>query len=245
MQNKNNITKVYALLALHSWPKRRMEEKGETSKRYKMFYKKTRKISLNSKILKDYNKIQDLTTSKYVTYINNVNNTVVMSIRGTDVTLIEENDFYTDALLLLGKEKNRSIYKNSYNNLKQIYKKYPNYKVILLGASLGGRVAIDLLDSDLGEKLYEVHVFNTATVPLNLYKSAVCHMDNMTKKDMKFCNNRDKLHINLVNNDIISILSLGEKAKTKKVFTRKKKSARYLVGKNKNIKTNHSIMNFI
>ena len=62
---------------------------------------------------------------------------------------------------------------------------------------------------------------------------------------MKFCNNRDKLHINLVNNDIISILSLGEKAKTKKVFTKKKKSTRYLVGKNKNIKTNHSIMNFI
>ncbi len=242
--HSNNITKVYALLALHSWPKRRMEGATEISKRYKMYYKKTRKINLNSKILKDYKKIQDLTTSKYVTYINDVNNTVVMSIRGTDLAQFEENDFYTDALLFIGKEKNRSHYKNSYENLKQIYKKYPNYKVILLGGSLGGRIAIDLLDSDLGQKLYEVHVFNCATVPLNLYKSAVCHMDKK-KKDVKFCNNRNKLHINLVNNDLLSILSLGEKAKTIKVFTKKKKSARDLVGKNKMIKTNHSIMNFI
>lgn len=244
MQN-NNITKVYASLALHSWPKRRMEGATEISSRYKMFYKKTRKVNLNSKLLKDYQKIPDLTTSKYVTYINYVNNTVVMSIRGTDLASFEENDFYTDALLFYGKEKNRSHYKNSYKNLKQIYKKYPDYKVILVGGSLGGRLAIDLLDSDLGQKLYEVHVFNCATVPFNLYKAAVCHKNKKTKKDLKFCNNRNKLHINLINNDILTILSIGEKAKKISVFTKKKKSSKDIVGKHKKIVGNHDLLNFI
>ena len=40
---------------------------------------------------------------------------------------------------------------------------------MLVGHSLGGRVSIDLLDSDLGEKLYEVHVFNASVLPINLY----------------------------------------------------------------------------
>merc|ERR1712093_518270 len=99
-----------------------------------------------------------------------------MSIRGTDLFQIEENDLLTDAFLLLGMEKCRNCYKLAQRNLTEIYQKYPTYKVILVGSSLGGRISIDLLDSDLGKQLHEVHVFNTATGPKQLFNSAPCFM---------------------------------------------------------------------
>jgi len=75
--------------------------------------------------------------------------------------------------------------------LKKIYKKYPDYKVVLVGHSLDGRICVDLLDSNLGKKLHEVHVFNCATLPKNLYKSVPCYMDNnnITKKNFKYSHN--------------------------------------------------------
>ena len=52
--------------------------------------------------------------------------------------------------------------------------------------------------------------------------------------------------IHQINEDPISILSLGEKSKTRKIYPRKKKSStKLLKGKNKTIKKSHSLMNFI
>ena len=67
-------------------------------------FKKTRKVDLNHRLLKNYKKIPKLTTMKYVTYCNEKENTIVMSIRGTDLTRLEENDILTDALLAFGQE---------------------------------------------------------------------------------------------------------------------------------------------
>ena len=241
----HKYSKIYALLAAYSYPKRRLTKNNNSY--YNSFYKRTtRVVNINSNLLKNYKPISELTTTKFVTFLNNVNKTVVMSIRGTDMKrLFSENDLYTDYLSIYNKHTTRLIYKNTYANLKYIYKKYPNYKVVLVGHSLGGRVSIDLLDSDLGEKLYEVHVFNASVLPINLYNSAVCNMyKNLTKKQINFCNNRKKLYINIVNKDIISILGLGETAKKKTVYTRKKNSSKYYIGKKKTIKNNHAIMNF-
>mgnify|MGYP001192049840 FL=1 len=236
--------KIYALLAAHSYPKRRVLDK-DSQLRNKLIHKKTRKVSLELKILRGYEIVSDMTSTKYVTYCNKDKKTVVMSIRGTDLFQVEENDLLTDALLIFGMEKCRNCYKLTYKNLKEIYKRYPKYKVVLVGSSLGGRICIDLLDSDLGKKIEEVHVFNTATGPKQLYDSAVCSMEKIPKESRSMCKGRDKLHIHLINNDPISIMSLGEKAKTRRVHPRKKESSDLLVGKNKVIKTNHSIMNFI
>ena len=172
-------------------------------------------------------------------------NTIVMSIRGTDLTRLEENDILTDALLAFGQEKCRNCYKNTYTNLLEIHKAYPTYKIILTGHSLGGRIAVDLLDSDLGKYVDEVHVFNCATAPAHLYPSRPCFMDTIPKNKINFCENRDKLHIHLVNNDPISILSIGDKSKTKKVYKRKLHSSNVLKGYNTKIKTNHSNLNFV
>ena len=54
-----------------------------------------------------------------------------------------------------------------------------------------------------------------------------------------------KLHVHLVNKDFISVLSIGEKAKTRRLYKRKYKSSKLFVGNNTKIKNNHSIMNFV
>ena len=236
--------KKYALLAAHSYPKRRILNE-ESQLRNKLFHKNTRKVSLELKELSGYEIISDMTTTKYVTYSNHKKKEVIMSIRGTDLFQIEDNDLLTDAYLLLGMEKCRNCYKLAQKNLSEIYEKYPTYKVILVGSSLGGRISIDLLDSDLGTQLHEVHVFNTATGPKQLFNSAPCFMKKIPNTHKTMCKNREKLHIHLINNDPLSIMSMGEKAKTRRVHPRKKESSHLLKGKNKVIKTNHSTLNFI
>ena len=64
-------------------------------------------------------------------------------------------------------------------------------------------------------------------------------------KKKEFCEKRKKLHIHLVNKDPVSILSIGDKSKTKKAHTKKKKSSKLLKGKRRTIKKNHSVLNFI
>ena len=129
--------------------------------------------------------------------------------------------------------------------MKLLLQDYPKCKFTICGGSLGGRISIDLLDSDLGDKITEVHVFNCATSLSHLYKSAKClSKENNNKKN--YCKNRViKLHIYLVNNDPISILSMGELSKTKTVYPKKSETPKYLKGKNKKLDSVHSILNFI
>ena len=235
--------KVYAMLAAHSYPKRRMEEKN--IKRLKMFNSKTRKIDLNSLYLNKYKKISDLCPTNFCTYENKSDKEIVMAIRGTDKTFIEEGDLITDMFLFKGDETKRNIYKRVYNNLKIIIKRYPNYKITLTAHSLGARLAINLLDSNLGDKIDYVYAFNPGTSIPQLYKSNECYIENQSKKKKEICDRRDKkLSIHIVNRDIISVLSIGERAKTHKIHKRKLMSSR-LLGKSKTIKSNHAILNFI
>ena len=111
--------KIYALLAAHSYPKRRILDE-ESQLRNKLFHKKTRKVSLELKELSGYEIISDMTTTKYVTYSNHKKKEVIMSIRGTDLFQVEENDLLTDAFLLLGMEKCRNCYKLAQKNLSEI-----------------------------------------------------------------------------------------------------------------------------
>ena len=91
----------------------------------------------------------------------------------------------------------------------------------MTGHSLGGRIAVDLLDSDLGKYVDEVHVFNCATAPAHLYQVRTMFHGYNSKKQNKFLRNRDKLHIHLVNNDPISILSIGDKSKNEESVQKK------------------------
>ena len=241
-KNEKNSVKKYALLAAYSFPKRRITN---NSARFKYLFKNTRKVNMNSKILKKYEIVSDLSTNAFSTLQNEIDKEIVMSIRGTDFTMPEDGDILTDALLLFGLEKSRNCYKNSYNNLKNIIAKYKDYKITLVGTSLGARLCIDLLDSDLGKHINIVHAYNTATSLTHLYRSADCFLKRIPSKKIRLCENRTKLHIHMINNDPISILSMGEKSKTRRVYDRKYKSSKLFQGKKNKIKTNHSIMNFV
>lgn len=235
--------KVYALLAAHSFPKRRMEE---STKRIKYFFEKTRKVNMNSKDLKDYKILNEYCPKEYCAYLNESKKEVVLSLRGTDLLFPEDGDIVTDFFLVKGKEKSREIYKKIYKVLETIIKKYSkNYKIVLTGYSLGGRFCIDLLSSRLGNKIDEVYVFNPGTSLSHIYESNHCFYDEIPSNKREMCLNREKLHIYLVNKDPISVLSIGEKAKTKKFIKRKYKSSKTLKGKNSRITKNHSLMNFI
>ena len=239
-------SKIFALLTAYSWPKRRLDEsKIDTSLRNKYWLKNSRKVDLNSKILKNYEIIKKFTNTQMCTFYNSKDNEVVFSIRGTDLTRLEENDLYLDVKVLCGKEKESSRYDKCYNMLFEIMTEYKKSKICLCGSSLGGRIAIDLLDSDIGERLYEVHCFNCATSLCHLYNSTNCVIINQKSRE-KYCKKRlEKLHLHLINKDPISILSMGELSKTKTVYPRKESSSSLLYGKNKRIRTNHSILNFI
>lgn len=237
------IVRKYALLAAYSYPKRR---DTNVSRRYKYFYRDTRKVNMKAKILKDYSIISDLSNDSYTTLINDKDSEIVMSIRGTDLTKLQDGDLITDAYLVFGYEKSRKHYKDCYANLKNIIKMYKKYKIVLVGASLGGRLCINLLDSDLGNKIDIVHVYNAATSLSHLYQGADCLKEKIPKNKTKLCRNRLKLYIHVVNKDPIGILSLGDKSKTRRVYKRKYNSSKRLFqGKNTKIHTNHSIMNFV
>tara|TARA_Y100000741_G_scaffold364729_1_gene356719 strand:- start:2234 stop:2959 length:726 start_codon:yes stop_codon:yes gene_type:complete len=235
--------RIYALLTAYSWPKRRPEYTGFRSK---YLLRTVRKVNLKSKLLKDYKLLDKHSNTFMCVFHNEKNNEIVYTIRGTDLTRFEENDVFMDFQVLRGTEKLNKRFKNCYDKLFEILKEYPKCKFTICGGSLGGRIAINLLDSDLGNKVTQVHVFNCATSLTHLYKSAKC-ISNESSNENNYCKNRmNKLHIHLVNNDPISILSMGEISKTKTVYPKKSEtSQRYLKGKNKKIKMAHSILNFI
>lgn len=242
----DRLLKIYALLTLYSYPKRRSDFKSWRFDNY--LFRNTRKVNLDLRILKPYKKIDELTTSKYVTFCNSSNREIIMSIRGTDFSLLEENDLFTDIRLVNRSHITREIFTKSYDNLKKIAETYPMYKIIVTGHSLGGRVAIDLLDSDVGQKITAVYAFNPATLPVNLFISAPCFQKKIDLNKRKLCKNRTKLHIHIINNDIMSILSLGEKSKTRRVHIKKKYSTRLTPSATKlekPILNSHSLLNFI
>lgn len=236
--------KKYALLCAHTFPKRRKET--NVSKRVNFFFGSTRKVDLNSKLLQDYKQIEDLCPREFCTYLNEKENEIVLSIRGTDLVFPEDGDLLTDFYLIRGKEQKSYIFQKLLDIVKKILREYPKYKLILIGFSLGGRLCIDLLESKYGKYIFEVHAFNPGTSIYHLYESNICYLNKIPKVKIDKCKLREnKLYIYLINGDPISVLSVGEKSKTKKIFKERKKSSKLFKGKKTLIPSTHSIMNFV
>ena len=133
-------------------------------------------------LLKDYKLLEEYSNQYLCAFHNEKNNEIVYSIRGTD--LVDPKDIWMDLQVLSGTEKTNKRFKESYEKLKLLLQDYPKCKFTICGGSLGGRISIDLLDSDLGDKITEVHVFNCATSLSHLYKSAKClSKENNNKKN--------------------------------------------------------------
>ena len=123
--------------------------------------------------------------------------------------------------IVLGSELKTKYFEKSYELLKKLIQKYKGYKITLTGYSLGGRIVINLLDSDLGENIDKVYAFNPGTFINQIRKSKLCSEEE--GKSVR-CANRDKLTIYLVNGDIISAFAKAELAGEHKVFKKHKKA---------------------
>ena len=219
----DNQGAIHVRLAINVYRKRRKENslKGKTVWRSKQ------KVELSEKILKNFNKNEKLSSSDYGVYIDNKNKHVILSIRGTDM-MQSLMDLYYDYKIVVGEETETSYYKDAYKLLKKIIKKYKNFKITLTGFSLGGRIVINLLDSKLGDYVSGVYSFNPATLHHQIFKSNECKLSNP-----KWCKNRNKLKIFLVNGDSISSFAVGEKCGSLRLFN-----------KNDKVKSNHSPFTF-
>lgn len=219
----NNQSAIHIRFAINVFRKRRKENslKGKT------VWKSKQKVELSEPILKNFNKNEKLSSSDYGVYINDKNKHVILSIRGTDI-MQSLTDLYYDYKILVGEETETSYYKDAYKLLKKIINKYKNFKITLTGFSLGGRIIINLLDSKLGDYISGVYSFNPATSQNQIYKSNECELSNP-----KWCENRKKLKIFLVNGDLISSFAVGERCGYLKLFNKHNK-----------VKSNHSPFTF-
>lgn len=114
------------------------------------------------------------------TYDNNLSNdttgvwvdetagTVIMSNRGTDIKSGE--DLVADAGILVGQLESTNRFATADTTFSNIKHRYPNYKIILTGHSLGGAIN-DALFNKYGESIHQVHNFNKGSSPLAVSRS--------------------------------------------------------------------------
>lgn len=221
---KNKDEAIHIRLALYVFNNRKKVDKNiKKNKIYKFLYQLNgyyNLVDINDPILKGYIENEKLSNKNYGIYVKKQSKHVVLSVRGTDI-FNSFKDIYYDIKIILGSELETKYYKEAYKLLKKIIKKYKDYKITLTGYSLGGRIVINLLDSNLGDYINKVYSFNPATFKEQIYQSNLCFIDD---KELMKCKNREKLNIYLVNGDIISNFSMGEKA-NKHVVLKKHKNA--------------------
>ena len=133
-------------------------------------------------------------------FVNNVNKEVVLSIRGTVLTNPE--DIYNDIFLFYGKLKQTTRYKELEDRVNKILNEYKEYKITVVGHSLGGSLSLLLLQSN-PKIFHEVHIFNPGVSTRSLIKYWSSNIFNPNIKLIL-----RKLHVHTVFGDVISFLSL-------------------------------------
>ena len=221
-KNKNKDEAIHIRLALYVFNSRKKTKKNKKRNRLSKSIRRINGynilVDINDPLLDGYIEDKKLSTKDNGVYVNQKDKHVVFSVRGTDV-FESLKDLYYDLKIVLGSEIKTKYYKRSYNLFKKVIQKYKGYKITLTGYSLGGRIVINLLDSDLGENIDKVYAFNPATFINQIRKSKLCSEGKSIQ-----CGNRDKLNIYLVNGDIISSFAKDELAGKHKVFKKHKKS---------------------
>jgi hypothetical protein len=165
-------------------------------------------------------------TAKVATYINPQFKHIAIAHRGTDVH--DKNDLKNDALLLIGQITKSQRFKNALELARKIEKEYPDYTIINVGHSLGGKYA-----AEVGKKLKitnsKVETFNMGTSPLEIpsriYDEHHCKNNNSDK-----CQRLKNQINNVTGIDPISISALASSSQV-----------RYSAPKTFNV---HSLSNF-
>ena len=141
----------------------------------------------------------------YVTYISLPREEIVFAIRGTS----KVKDLITDAAILKGEEKNTTEYRQLKVALKQVIDEFDGkFRIILVGHSKGGRLALDLL-SDYPNDVTKVYTFSPATAPVHVFRRYFTSRGRKLHRLLKENNER-------VAGDPISVLSTGHTKTIKK-----------------------------
>lgn len=167
----------------------------------------------------------DISTDKYVVYVDSVNKRVLNGIRGTVVS--DWKDLYSDIMIMSGKEQNDLQFKASYAKWKDVTNKYPmpEWTHRMSGHSLGGAQVYFLTMTQPTYPNDRISVFNAGVGTSSKYRDFL----NAEKNNDPRLNN---LHTYKILGDPISILSaLGKVNATKKQHT--------------NPFDNHSMSNFL
>jgi len=145
-----------ALLSYNAYADRQREKEENVSK-YWLHEDPNEKEDL------EYNK--ELSNKYLNVYLDHDNKRLYGAVRGTK----EVNDFFTDALLVLGLDKHASRYKNMRKQVLSAIESFEDYDVVLTGHSLGGHDAQELAkDPQLKEFIDEVHSFNPGSSSVGL-----------------------------------------------------------------------------
>jgi len=154
----------------------------------------------------------------YVTYVSVSREEVVFAIRGTS----KIRDIITDAAIVKGEEKETSEYKTLRTALKQVVDEFSDkFRIILVGHSKGGRMALDLL-GDFPGAITKVYTFAPATSPVHVFRRYFTSKGRKLHKLNKENNERIK-------GDPISMFSAGHTKTLKKTKTSKTKNPHSLV----------------
>ena len=141
----------------------------------------------------------------YVTYISLPRNEIVFAVRGTS----KVKDLITDAAIIKGKEKNTPEYRQLKVALKQVIDEFDGkFRIILVGHSKGGRLALDLL-GDYPNEVTKVYTFSPATAPVHVFKRYFTSRGRKLHRLKKENNER-------IAGDPISVLSTGHTKTLKK-----------------------------
>ena len=153
--------------------------------------------------------------------------TVALCIRGTNPK--NPQDLASDAALAFGKLRFTTRYKEIKSRFRQLLRDYPNHKIIVVGHSLGGTLAAELLN-EFPNEIDSIHIFNPGAGIDSILKGTKGHiLASLGIKRYKAI--RRKTHIYHIKGDIISFLS--------RILP-----GNHIEGKNKEDTSAHSLANF-
>jgi hypothetical protein len=151
-----------------------------------------------------------LPSANSVVYINPQSRTIVMAIRGTNPK--NGSDLGADALLIVNQLSAGNRYKALEKRLHDLRDKYgKSYKIILVGHSLGGALARELLINNTS-KIHEIHIYNSGTAPGQVLGN-IAHSLFAMFGIKKYKELKRKTHVYRIRFDPISFLSFTQPGK--------------------------------
>lgn len=140
-----------------------------------------RKITINRfKLIQNHAESQVYKKGKTIIYVT----------RGT----INKKDDSTNIYALFNYVEGSDRFHREHKKLKKLIKDHPNHQFILVGHSLGGRLAIELGEEEL-DHIKEIHVYNPTSLPIDLPFNVIFGITCATLGIGTKCKLRSKLYV--------------------------------------------------